>query len=189
MRRLLQFRLRTILVLLIVLSAALAAFKHGHDRRRIVTQIRNAGGTVFYNERSNGEPRLWVLPTAADHYAYPNQWSAPAPTWARRLLGNDFFDKVVGVRIWGGDAPIPFDALAQLPPIQLEIYNKTLSVTDADRLRQMPNVRTLWLQDTNLQPQDVRAAFGKQAPRLDCGRMRVYCENELVLPVNEVIGE
>ena len=80
-RRWFQFRLRTLLIAILVLSVPLSWFavrkEKARRQREAVEEIERLGGTVFY--------------------PYDGLLVPPKRTWLRKLLGNDFFDKVDSV--------------------------------------------------------------------------------------------
>ena len=90
-RRLLQFRLRTLLIAILVLSLPLSWFavrmERARRQRETVKAIERIGGRVEYDYMvdKNGLHIMNAQP--------------PGPVWLRALLGNDFFSDVVTVNL------------------------------------------------------------------------------------------
>ncbi len=90
-RRLLQFRLKTLLLIVAVLCVPLAwvgvRLNQKRHERAVIAEIERLGGRTYYDWQRGkrwGRPLLAVKP-----------YSAPTgPYWCRRLLGNDFFSDV-----------------------------------------------------------------------------------------------
>jgi hypothetical protein len=88
-RRWYQFSLRTLLVLVLLASVGLSWFAvkmhQARRQREAVQAITKAGGAVAYYHEvdENWKPIQGAEP--------------PTPAWLRRLLGDDFFEDVVGV--------------------------------------------------------------------------------------------
>src|SRR2546430_1241064 len=89
-RRWLQYRLRSLLILMLILGIGmtwLVAVKKKADKQRaIVEQIQKDGGWVYYDYQYDQSGRS--IPHA----------DPAAPAWLRILLGDDFFANVEGVR-------------------------------------------------------------------------------------------
>ena len=88
-RRWFQFRLRTLLVVILVLSLPLSWFavrmERARRQREAVEAIEQMGGSVMYDwERDPNRPDVLYV----DH---------PVPSWALDLLGEDFFSNVTHV--------------------------------------------------------------------------------------------
>ncbi|HUY90495.1 MAG TPA: hypothetical protein VMV10_17290 [Pirellulales bacterium] len=90
-RRWLQFSLRTFLVLLTALAVWLGVASHRmREQREAVKAIETLGGTVAYD---------WQYERLTDEVVFdrlPGKHPG-APAWLRRLVGDDFFQEVVGV--------------------------------------------------------------------------------------------
>lgn len=87
-RRWLQFRLRTLLVAITVLAIPLGVIVERAERqRRAVERIESLGGTVWYDYQygvnAKGETTITM------NMPHPTSFS-----WARRLLGDHYFDTV-----------------------------------------------------------------------------------------------
>jgi hypothetical protein len=94
-RRLLQFNLRTLLAVT-VMGGAFGGLMAGRiDRARrqaaAVDMLRKSGATITYDYEW---PPSQTGASAATSTGAPN-----GPDWARRLLGADFFDRVVSIKV------------------------------------------------------------------------------------------
>ena len=86
-RRWFQFRLRALLVAILVLSLPLSWFawkmEEARRQRKAVAELRDHGGRVLYDWASHGRP---------------------VTSWPRTLLGDDYFDKVHYAELVGPQA-------------------------------------------------------------------------------------
>ena len=90
-RRWLQFSLRTFLVLFTVCSIWLGVATHRmREQRDAVMAIEALGGTVSYD---------WQYDRLLDEVVFARRprKQPGAPAWLRRLVGDDFFQEVIGV--------------------------------------------------------------------------------------------
>lgn len=89
-RRWYRFSLRTLLVVILLLSVLLGWFalklRQAERQRRAVEAIRKAGGTVFYDYQFHEESGTTT-----------GVRESPVPAWLRELIGEDFFASVAGV--------------------------------------------------------------------------------------------
>lgn len=132
--RWLQFRLRTLLIAVLVLSLPLSWFgmslEKARRQRKAVMRIEELGGGVVYDWECNLNP-----------------FFEPSPTRLRTWLGNDFFDKVVMVILYGpqvDDTELKY--FADLTDLEELIFYET-DVTDAglENLKGLPNLETLYV--------------------------------------------
>jgi hypothetical protein len=102
-RRWLQFSLRTLMALVVLLSLPLAWFalkiRKAERQRQAVEAIRKTGGVVVYDYEfevfANRLAEAKLL--GVDMNYGPNEPEPPAPEWLRGLLGVDFFSDVAVV--------------------------------------------------------------------------------------------
>src|SRR5262245_41488003 len=93
MKRITQFSVRTLLVVVAVLCVLLAVtMERARRQRAAVSALRAAGASVFYEHEHDG--RIGGT--------FQNPLASP-PSWAERLLGEDFFHNVVSVYYGYGD--------------------------------------------------------------------------------------
>jgi hypothetical protein len=140
MIRFFQFRLRTLLIVVTVLSLYLGWLVHrAKEQCATVAAIQDLGGWIYYD-----------FQIVNDRYD-PNA-SSWAPEWLRRHLGIDFFHDVVQVNmVYNEDGPqrldnaITTDAsakfIARLPRVEL-LGLKEGQATDS-ALRELSNLRRL----------------------------------------------
>jgi hypothetical protein len=123
-RRCFQFRLRTLLLVLLVLNGVFGWFaykmKQANEQREVVEVVRKMGGQVFYSYSSSffgtGKPD-----------------SSPAPAWLVSMLGDDFWGNVRRVDIYHNPdiTGEKLECLAGLKQLaSLAVFNDRL--TDAD---------------------------------------------------------
>jgi Leucine Rich Repeat (LRR) protein len=152
-RHWLQFRLRTLLLAVLVLSLPLSWFaletKRARRQAEIVTSIAAAGGKVNYENVAER-----------------------APGWLRNLLGEDFCTKVemvyyardikhhettslkaLRLQCTYLEGPKVTDAglqyIAQLPTVEsIVLYNTEVTDSGLEHLARLPNLRRLCLWDT-----------------------------------------
>ncbi|MBI1901071.1 MAG: hypothetical protein HYS13_08170 [Planctomycetia bacterium] len=95
--RWLRFSLRTLLVLMLLLSVALAwlrvEMKRAQEQAAMVRRIREMGGTVIYDHQMVYANKFY----RGSAPAYDSKKEPTGNELVRRLLGNDFLDKVVQV--------------------------------------------------------------------------------------------
>lgn len=88
-RRLLRFRLRTLLLAMLAISVALGVYVNRARRQQAaITAIKKFGGEAVYD------------------YQFKNDWSVPdadswAPAWLRKRLSDDFFHSIKEVTVNG----------------------------------------------------------------------------------------
>lgn len=87
-QRWLQFRLRTLLIVVLLLSLPLSWFgtrlARAGKQREAVVAIKRLGGSVVYDWED----------------ASSSSAAKPPSSWLRTLLGDDFFDTIVRVEFW-----------------------------------------------------------------------------------------
>ncbi len=88
-RRWFRFSLRTLLIVVLLLSLPLGWFalkmREAEKQRKAVEAIEKAGGTVWYDYQEDESGMLMA------------ELEPPAPTWLRELVGEDFFSDVIVV--------------------------------------------------------------------------------------------
>ena len=102
-RRWLQFSLRTLMALVVLLSLPLAWFalkiRKAERQQQAMEAIRKTGGVVVYDYEfevfANRLAEAKLL--GVDMNYGPNEPEPPAPEWLRGLLGVDFFSDVAVV--------------------------------------------------------------------------------------------
>lgn len=92
--RWLRFSLRTLLLLTAVVACWLGVqVNKARKQRAAVAAIWDAGGTVMYDWY-----RDWALQKSETPFA-ADEPPKPGPDWLGNLIGNEYFQKVVGVLI------------------------------------------------------------------------------------------
>ena len=131
-----RFSLRTLLVLLTITAFWLGYQLNASRRQRIAVEaIQASGGSVRYEyerylENSEGD------------------WALTAPTWLRRILGDDFFHNVVQVE-WSGKCSFSVTELSNLKNLpSLDAVYLSFSGIDDTGLKEIAdlhNLKILWL--------------------------------------------
>ena len=171
-RRWLQFRLRTLLLIVAVLCVPLAwvAWKMDHKRheRAVIAELERLGGEVLYDWQGKRLGETW------QHDMKPDSDEPNGPTWLRWLLGDDFFSDVLYVALvprqripvgyrgaWRYDrsrkdaAPIAKDddlrLVATLPKLEeLNLSNTDIGDVGLAHLRGLTHLRSLALVYTSI---------------------------------------
>jgi hypothetical protein len=124
-----QFRLRTLLVAILLLSLPLSWFavwaKRAAKQRTIVTAIERHGG----------------------HVVYEGQFASQTErSWLRRVLGRDFFDEVLQVGFFGPDEGRPLQQLKELASLTALLMD-SIQIDEAElkHLGELTNVEYLSL--------------------------------------------
>jgi Leucine Rich repeat len=148
-RRWLQFSLRTLMVLMLVLGCGFGwlgmKVKQAREQREAVKAIRAVGGDVVYDYQE-----------FADDFVVLHAPKPSSPEWLRERLGEDFFHNVVRVNLHG--PKVGADCLAQLrSPLgdlrhlrRLKLF--ATNVTDAElvHLRALTQVTYLLLNESGI---------------------------------------
>jgi hypothetical protein len=134
-RRWYQFRLRTLLVLMVLASIGLSWFavkmRKARRQREAVAAITKCGGMVRFD------------------YGYRDSATQPpGPAWLRSLLGDDFFTDAIAVWIFSDDDA---EALRGLPELQeLSMDSDAISDAALAYLSGIPRLRELSLVDAQI---------------------------------------
>src|SRR5438552_232347 len=150
-RRWFQFSLKSLMVLVVVVSLPVAWLAHRLDQKRreraVVEKLSDLGqpmGWVYYAHQLDEENR-----DLTDN-------EPPGPEWLRQLLGNDFFSDLVGVGIMstGGDDTLDdgerrkldevLESLGGLPWLRdLELQNLPLGDAGLNHLERLTSLTGL----------------------------------------------
>lgn len=121
LRRLFQFRLRTLLLAVLVVSLALGWYVRRVElQRRAIAAIRQAGGTATYDYGFvSSTYDIFDFDLLSDATGGPDVWWFPQ-SWKERL-GEDYFHGIAYVEVQPGHAfdKGVLDRLADLPRLQL----------------------------------------------------------------------
>jgi hypothetical protein len=153
-RGFLRFRLRTLLILVFVISIPLAGFAWRRERARrqaaAVAIIESLGGSVNYEQQSDAGEVLVIVND-----------EPPLADWQRRWFGKDFFYDVVEVSQSTGspyiiglpmDGPVFSEAEMRVEPAEAEAFWLAAA--------QFPRLRELYVYGEWSQPTQVRAVLG-----------------------------
>jgi hypothetical protein len=134
-RRWFQFRLRTLLVIVAAVSAALGVVSsRANQQRRAVEQIKSAGGVVGYDFECDEKFNRRADPTP------------PGPDWLRNLIGVDYFATPVYAEVHDGNDEA-LATLAELPNLRALELTDDLNITDAGlaRLKDLSQLEILYV--------------------------------------------
>jgi len=137
----LQFRLKAIFVLVVIVAVPFAWFKWKSDRkaseRQAVAAIKNLHGQLRYE---------WEPDLGNELVTGPKK-EQPGPAWLRKRLGDDFFSKVVVVSFKNAHSRVTDDWLVHLEhlPDLEKVYIGGKRITDAGVARLAGLRRLKWL--------------------------------------------
>jgi Leucine Rich repeat len=139
-RRFLRFRIRGLLVLVLVIGAGLWVVHEARIQRAAVTEIEKAGGMVKYDWR-------W---REGDELPGGKPW---APKWLVNLMGVDYFGHVTAAwlvsPVTPADAALPHvGRLFQLQ--ELYVYSESVSDAGIANLKGLASLSDLWLTRTKV---------------------------------------
>jgi len=142
-RRWFQYSLRTLLVLVLVVSLPCSwlavKIRQKEKERQAVEEIENLGGIVFYDYQYQGT-------------------EAPGPAWMRKLLGDDFFSDVVSVDLV--DCKVTDDGFQHLEGStnlwSLHLSGTQLTDEGLQHLTGLTNLQYLLLADTQTTPEGIK---------------------------------
>jgi hypothetical protein len=145
LRSLFRFRLRTLLVLMLLVSVACGYLgKHPYRKsieRPIVARIEAAGGEVDYDYQ-------WSVDGRSNHGGV-----APGPPLIRRLLGEDLFASVAHVMLPPTASDDDLQLACQLPELKgVILYGQGFTEDPASALAQATQLELLELHRRNLSP-------------------------------------
>ena len=133
-----QFSLRTLMVLVVLVSAALGwlgmKVRQARIRREAVSKLQEVGGTVYYDYDRDIDPRPSGL------------------KWAWDLLGHDFFLDVDSVNLQ--DCPVTDVGLVRLQPLThlrwLSLTNTHVTDAGLEHLKGLRQLKRLELGSTGI---------------------------------------
>lgn len=140
--RYLRFSVRTLLVMLTLFCVWLGwKAQRARTQREVVAWVHEMGGSVYYDYEIDGKNGTFV-----------SNPQPPGPDWLRELLGVEFLDEIVEVRIRKSVADIsPLSKLKSLEWLCMTNHQ----VTDLSPLRKLTNLKRLELysrQVSDLEP-------------------------------------
>ena len=158
-RHWLQFRLRTLMFFITVLSLCLGRHvERVHRQRAVAAEVHRRYGRVAYGHHfvsSNG--------VSEDYDAIP-----PGPAWLRRIVGDDFFARITQVQFGGGSANSDRDLECLAPLTDLEgLVIPLTPISDAGLryLARFRQLRCLYLVGTRIT--DEGASYLRDLRRLE----------------------
>lgn len=143
-RRRFQYRVRTLMLLILVASIGMSWFavtlRRATRQRDAVKTIVRLGGFVTYD---------YMIDHAGNQRPNPQ---GPAPEWLRRMLGDDFFARVVAVNL---DSTEVTDAdLECLKPLshlrRVNLFNTRITDAGLKHLKPLPRLQRLELGGTQV---------------------------------------
>jgi hypothetical protein len=146
-----QFSIGSLLVLAVAVAMGsgwfVSAIKAARDQKDAVAGISESGGLVITRYDPDNQHILCYDP-GNKHYFYgygPDELAGPA--WLRYMLGDGFFNEVVGVDLYGNAGAAYLRGLPQLQSLTL-----AFGVTDdaMESVKGLPRLRGLDIQDTKI---------------------------------------
>jgi hypothetical protein len=133
-----QYRLRTLLIVMTLLAVWMAHISHrARQQKMAVEKVHRLGGTVEYDFRVTKN-------ITTGFPSHDPQAKPPGPAWLRNFLGDDYFQTVVVLGLGG---------------------NKTVTDDDLALLSDMPDLKVLNLDETNIT--DDGLAYVKKLKKLE----------------------
>lgn len=147
-RRWLRFSLRTLLIVVVLLSLALGwlakEMVRAERQRTAVEAIREAGGWVYYD---------WEVKGSGSH---TGGQESPVPALLVKLMGEDFFSDVAGVYLDRCADDETLGGLKVFPNIiVLKIDSCPISNAGLEHIKRMTQLKRLGLYGTKLPHKDV----------------------------------
>jgi hypothetical protein len=138
-----QFGIRSVLVFCLACSIALSWFAVERDRARrqsdILGPIRNSGGLVGYD---------WQLDAVVKPFG---NFEPPEPDWLRKMLGEDFFEAVVGIIDTSDLTDAGLERLKDLTQLRgLSIFHTQITDAGLVHLQGLTQLRELSLNGTQI---------------------------------------
>lgn len=133
-RRWLQFTLRGLLVLMVLVSLAIAPLAWRAERqRRAVAVILATDGAVMYADEETAASMPLVPP------------SPPGPAWLRRCIGDDYFRTVVSATFGRGATDESLAVCRDLPSLKHITIHLCPEISDAgmEHLHSMPELESV----------------------------------------------
>ena len=154
-RRLLQYSLRTFLLLVTVFSVWLAIqVNKAQKQRAAVAAIREAGGTVMYEWMAVAQTSRYDSGQPLLDWEASDQWEPYRPrSKLGSLIGEEYFQEVNAVNFDGHQC---LHALQFIPEIQqLILNNVVLTSADLRQLTELPNLHVLSLSNLEIPEQNI----------------------------------
>lgn len=146
-RRYLRYSLRTAFIVLTVGCVWLGAqVERVRKQREAVAKIRACGGGVQYD---------WELPWLDSHpltatFWESEDWHPPGPAWLRRLIGDDFFQRVDRVHFLGPFDERAFAVCLEFPDLKSVHLNCVTASSGVPRPQRCPELRYPNVSDEHL---------------------------------------
>ena len=134
-----QFSIRSLLVLVVVVALPCSWFavemRAATRQKDVVMAIQRAGGAVFYEHQFDSSGNqipvggvIWDNPVDENGNPIPGGEApgaeSPAPTWLRRLLGDDFFRAAIEVSVANEEGLTHVRLLAGIKRLRIDAYSR-----------------------------------------------------------------
>ena len=153
-RRWYQFSLRTLIVVIVLLSVLFgtlsAWLQRGRRQTQAVATIRKYKGNITYDYMSHHN--------ADGSVSYGHKVDSPVPVWLIRWLGVDFFHEVVSIDADSGSQHAVWDAIGQFPEVtRLSVSGSSLQgPVDVTSLSKLRRLRSLLISGDTIRGEDLR---------------------------------
>jgi hypothetical protein len=143
-----QFSIRSLLVLVVAVAVPCSwpavEMKAAREQRASVEEVKNMHGDVIYD---------WQVDSGGNLSGHSKP---PEPAWLLNLLGEDFFEAVVELRLWNPLGPAP------------------ITDTLLERIKGLNELHYLWLENTEITDNGLEYVAGlMQLQSLDLGYTNV----------------
>jgi hypothetical protein len=150
-RRMLRFSLRFLFVLMTIAALYLGMLTvRARHQRAVVAMVLALGGDVGY---------LHNRPNSQRPKEFDSKIPAPAPTWLRNLIGQDYFVTVVFIYLRGTEVTDEqLEMVADLPYLDnLTLDETQISDQGFVHLKKLKNLKVLWLNGTKIEDNGLRS--------------------------------
>ena len=154
-RRFFRYSLRTLMIAVTVFCVWLGiATKRGRDQRLAVEVIREAGGSVSYDDHVNLDPAGGSFSRGPPGSFF----DAPGPEWLRRLIGNEYFLSVQAVDLGETNADdANLVAIEQFSDLKvLSLYDTNITDAGLEHLKGLTKLFKLYLSNTLVTDEGVK---------------------------------
>ncbi|QEG37130.1 leucine-rich repeat domain-containing protein [Bythopirellula goksoeyrii] len=129
-----RFSLRALLLLVTFSSVWLAVQVHQAKRQvALVNTIQELGGEIRYDYQPHVMEDAWLTYQAETSWLPPPKYEPSGPVWLRRLIGNEYFQTVVGIRFKkrGEISESAIEQIASQANLE-ELYLMRTGISDSD---------------------------------------------------------
>ena len=168
-RRWFQYSLRSLLAVMLVVCLLLGhVANRGRQQRQAVARIEQRDGYVGYDWEP--ESALWITRHLPVWDSKEPAREPPGPKWLRDLMGDEYFQEVVCVRLQGPATNDDLALIADLDEVRILMLDGSSGVSDRglEHVGKLHELDTLWLGGTSITDGGLRHLCGlRKLERLD----------------------